>query len=149
MKILQLDVDKITYMPVKKEAKIFDDVGKEEVSITETLVILTSIEKGALNTSTPSIVMLCMYFRRLYASSGLARLLLRWAYGYMTSLFRWSFSKKFLVSAIALSAISTVSPFSIEVSITRVSVIDTSSFPPLRSYSYLLNLPIPSQLASP
>ncbi len=46
MKILQLDVNKITYMPVKKEAKIFDDVEKEEVSITDTLVILTSIEKG-------------------------------------------------------------------------------------------------------
>ena len=46
MKILQLDVNKITYMPVKKEAKIFDDVPKEEKIVENTLVLLISIEKG-------------------------------------------------------------------------------------------------------
>ncbi len=46
MKILQLDVNKITYMPVKKEAKIFDDVPKEEVAVEDTMVLLISVEKG-------------------------------------------------------------------------------------------------------
>ncbi len=46
MKILQLDVNNITYTPVKPEAKIYDDVKKEEVSIDEALVLLISVEKG-------------------------------------------------------------------------------------------------------
>ncbi len=46
MKILQLDVNKITYIPVKKEAKIFDDIPKEERVIENTLVLLVSVEKG-------------------------------------------------------------------------------------------------------
>jgi threonyl-tRNA synthetase len=46
MKILQLDVDNITYLPVKPEAKLYDDVKKEEVSLDDILVLLISIEKG-------------------------------------------------------------------------------------------------------
>ena len=46
MKILQLDVDNITYLPVKPEAKIYDDVKKEKVSIDLALVLLVSVEKG-------------------------------------------------------------------------------------------------------
>lgn len=46
MKILQLDVNNITYTPVKPEAKLYDDVKKEPVSIDEALVLLISIEKG-------------------------------------------------------------------------------------------------------
>ena len=46
MKILQLDVDNITYLPVKPEAKIYDDVKKEKVSLEWLLVFLISVEKG-------------------------------------------------------------------------------------------------------
>ena len=46
MKILQLDVNNITYTPVKAEAKIHDDVEKKEVSVDEALVLLISVENG-------------------------------------------------------------------------------------------------------
>ncbi len=46
MKILQLDVDNITYTPVKPEAKLYDDVKKEPVSIDNALVLMVSVEEG-------------------------------------------------------------------------------------------------------
>ncbi len=46
MKILQMDVDNITYEPVKPEASLYDDVKKERTSIDNTLVIMVSVEKG-------------------------------------------------------------------------------------------------------
>ena len=46
MRILQLDVDNITYEPVRPEASIYEDVKKERVSIDNTLVIFVSIERG-------------------------------------------------------------------------------------------------------
>lgn len=44
MKILQLDVNNITYEPVKPEAKLYDDVEKKPVSIDDVLVLLISVE---------------------------------------------------------------------------------------------------------
>ncbi|MEM0201106.1 MAG: threonyl-tRNA synthetase editing domain-containing protein, partial [Candidatus Micrarchaeaceae archaeon] len=46
MKILQMDVDNITFEPVKPEASLYDDVKKERTSIDNTLVIMVSVEKG-------------------------------------------------------------------------------------------------------
>ncbi len=46
MKILQMDVDNITYEPVRPEASIYDDVKKEKTSIDDTLVIFVCVEKG-------------------------------------------------------------------------------------------------------
>ncbi|MCL5675162.1 MAG: threonine--tRNA ligase [Candidatus Marsarchaeota archaeon] len=46
MRILQLDVDRITYEPVKPEASVYEDVSRERISVEDTLVILVSIETG-------------------------------------------------------------------------------------------------------
>ena len=46
MKILQMDVDNITFEPVKPEASLYDDVKKERTSINDTLVIMVSVENG-------------------------------------------------------------------------------------------------------
>ncbi len=46
MRILQLDVDRITYTPVRPEASLYEDVKKESVSIDDTLVIFVSVEQG-------------------------------------------------------------------------------------------------------
>ncbi len=41
-----MDVDKITYEPVKPEASVYEDVSRERISVEDTLVILVSIETG-------------------------------------------------------------------------------------------------------
>ena len=46
MRILQMDVDNITYEPVRPEASIYDDVKKERTSINDALVIFVCVEKG-------------------------------------------------------------------------------------------------------
>ena len=46
MKILQMDVDSITFEPIKPEASLYDDVKKEKTVVNNTLVILTSVENG-------------------------------------------------------------------------------------------------------
>ena len=46
MKILQLDVNRITFEPIAPEASIYDNVKKEEVSVDNTLVLLVSVEEG-------------------------------------------------------------------------------------------------------
>ncbi len=46
MKILQMDVDNITFEPVRPEASLYDDVKKERTSINDTLVIMVSVENG-------------------------------------------------------------------------------------------------------
>ena len=49
MKVLQLDVDNITYTPVKPEARLYDEVERKEVSINDVLVVMISVEKGDTN----------------------------------------------------------------------------------------------------
>ncbi len=50
MKILQLDVDKITFYPVRPEASIYEDAVAGDVStVSDAIVILLSIEKGDTN----------------------------------------------------------------------------------------------------
>ncbi len=50
MKILQLDVDKITFYPVRPEAPIYEDAVAGDVStVSDAIVILLSIEKGDTN----------------------------------------------------------------------------------------------------
>ena len=49
MKILQLDVDNITYTPVKPEARLYDEVERKEISINDVLVVMVSVEKGDTN----------------------------------------------------------------------------------------------------
>lgn len=46
MRILQFDVDNITYEPVRPEASIYEDVKKERVSVDDTLVVFVSVEKN-------------------------------------------------------------------------------------------------------
>ncbi|MHB1830199.1 MAG: threonine--tRNA ligase [Candidatus Micrarchaeaceae archaeon] len=46
MKILQMDVNNITYEPVAPEASVYEDAKKEKVSLDGTLVIFVSVEKG-------------------------------------------------------------------------------------------------------
>jgi threonyl-tRNA synthetase len=46
MKILQMDVDNITYEPIRPEASVYDDVKKERISVDDTLVIFVCVEKG-------------------------------------------------------------------------------------------------------
>ncbi len=46
MRILHMDVDNITYEPVRPEASVYDDVKKEKTSIDDTLVIFVCVEKG-------------------------------------------------------------------------------------------------------
>ena len=41
-----MDVDRITYEPVKPEASVYEDVSRERISVDDTLVILVSIETG-------------------------------------------------------------------------------------------------------
>ena len=49
MKILQMDVDSITFEPIRPEASLYDDVKKERTIIKDTLVILVSVEVGDTN----------------------------------------------------------------------------------------------------
>ena len=46
MKILQLDVDRIEFQPVRQEAKVYEPAEKTAVSVENALVLLVSIEKG-------------------------------------------------------------------------------------------------------
>ena len=46
LKILQMDVNNITYEPIAPEASIYEDVRKEKVSLDNVLVIFVSVEKG-------------------------------------------------------------------------------------------------------
>lgn len=46
MKILQMDVNNITYEPIAPEASIYEDAKKEKVSLDNVLVIFVSVEKG-------------------------------------------------------------------------------------------------------
>lgn len=46
MKILQLDLDNMTYEPIKPEASVYEDTEEKKVSIDNTVAILVSVEKG-------------------------------------------------------------------------------------------------------
>ena len=46
MRILQLDVDNITYELVKPEARVHEEGGDKRVSVDDALAILVSVEKG-------------------------------------------------------------------------------------------------------
>ena len=46
MKILQLDVDNITYELVKPEARVHEEGGEKRVSVDDAIAILVSVEKG-------------------------------------------------------------------------------------------------------
>jgi threonyl-tRNA synthetase len=46
MKILQLDVDNITYELVKPEARVHEESGEKRVSVDDAIVMLVSVEKG-------------------------------------------------------------------------------------------------------
>lgn len=46
MKILQLDVDNITYELVKPESRVHEEAGKKRVSVDNAIAILVSVEKG-------------------------------------------------------------------------------------------------------
>ncbi|MGC8478589.1 MAG: threonine--tRNA ligase [Candidatus Micrarchaeia archaeon] len=46
MKILQLDVDNITYEPMNPESKVYEKAEKAKVSIDDALVLLVSVEEG-------------------------------------------------------------------------------------------------------
>lgn len=46
MKILQLDVNKIDYTPLKPETKVYEESDTKPVSITNALVLMVSIESG-------------------------------------------------------------------------------------------------------
>ncbi len=47
MRILQFDVDKIRFRPVRPEASVYEDLAdKEEVSVEDALVLLVCIERG-------------------------------------------------------------------------------------------------------
>ena len=45
MKILQLDVDNITYELVKPEARVHEEGGEKRVSVDDAIAILVSVEK--------------------------------------------------------------------------------------------------------
>ncbi len=46
MRILQLDVDNITYEPVNPESELYDDAKRAKVSVDNALVLLVSVEEG-------------------------------------------------------------------------------------------------------
>jgi threonyl-tRNA synthetase len=46
MKILQLDVDSITYELIKPEAKLYEESDKKSVTVKDALVLLLSVEEG-------------------------------------------------------------------------------------------------------
>jgi len=46
LRILQLDVDNITYEPVKPESEVYDEAKREKVSVRDALVLLVSVEEG-------------------------------------------------------------------------------------------------------
>ncbi|MEM3227585.1 MAG: threonine--tRNA ligase [Candidatus Micrarchaeaceae archaeon] len=46
MRILQLDVNNITYEPISPEAEVYDEAKKEKVSVNDALVLMVSVEKG-------------------------------------------------------------------------------------------------------
>jgi len=46
LRILQLDVDNITYEPVKPESEVYDEAKREKVSVRDALVLLISVEEG-------------------------------------------------------------------------------------------------------
>ena len=46
MRILQFDVNNVSYEPIKPEASIYEDVKKEKVSLEDILVIFTTVEDG-------------------------------------------------------------------------------------------------------
>ena len=46
MRILQFDVNNVSYEPIKPEASVYEDVTKEKVSIDDVLVIFTTVEEG-------------------------------------------------------------------------------------------------------
>ncbi len=46
MRILELDVDKIAFSPVKAEAELHDEVELKEIMVNDALVVLVSVEKG-------------------------------------------------------------------------------------------------------
>jgi threonyl-tRNA synthetase len=46
MKILQLDVDSITYELIKPEAKLYEESDKKSVTLNDALVLLLSVEDG-------------------------------------------------------------------------------------------------------
>ena len=46
MRILELDVDKIAFSPVKAEAELHDEVELKEIMVSDALVVLVSVEKG-------------------------------------------------------------------------------------------------------
>ncbi len=46
MKVLELDVESIAFAPVEPEAKLHDDAERKEVSVSDALVVLISVEKG-------------------------------------------------------------------------------------------------------
>ncbi len=46
MKILQLDVESLTYELIKPEAKFYEESDKKSVTVKDTLVLLVSIEEG-------------------------------------------------------------------------------------------------------
>ena len=45
MRILELDVDKVAFSPVKAEAALHDDVELKEIMVSDALVVLISVEK--------------------------------------------------------------------------------------------------------
>ena len=45
MKILQLDVDSITYELMKPEAKFYEESTRKSVTIEDTLVLMVSVER--------------------------------------------------------------------------------------------------------
>ena len=46
MRVLELDVDKVAFSPVKPEAALHDDVELKEMLVDNALVVLVSVEKG-------------------------------------------------------------------------------------------------------
>ncbi|MGC8651654.1 MAG: threonine--tRNA ligase [Candidatus Micrarchaeia archaeon] len=46
MRILQLDVDNITYELVKPEASVYEDSNEKKVSVDDAMALLVSVEKG-------------------------------------------------------------------------------------------------------
>ena len=46
MKVLQLDVDNITYELVKPEAKVYEESDEKLVSVGDSIALLVSVEEG-------------------------------------------------------------------------------------------------------
>ena len=46
MKILQLDVDSITYELIKPEAKLYEESDQKSVTLKDVLVLMVSVEEG-------------------------------------------------------------------------------------------------------